>query len=493
MSMPSKCNLSEAQELGMQEETPWNLNSSVSNSLSDSDSLSDSGAMKVLVIEDEDFVRRFISDAMSSQGYKVSMAATSQDAIEMAGIEQFDLIFCDDALDQTGCFDVLKALRQSLNPNAEIILMAEQASSETAMEAFQYGASDYICKPFSISTLRAIAAGVEKRHYPERFIEVGSFRDSQQEITGSSAAILEALNVVAKAAFTDLTVMISGEQGICKEIFARLIHRRSARANNPFLVVNCGAMTDALLESELFGHNPGTLPGNQIARRGLFDEAEGGTLLLDEVTETSLAFQAKLLKVIQEGQFRPIGSDTASPVNVRILCASSRDPQLLATQGIFLRDLLYRLQGMSISLPPLRERREDIKILALGFLSQYSGGNKLSITKEAMLALESYNWPGNVRELKFLMQQLAARGGYIIRLEDLPSEIVSAPKTSLLAGEMDDRNLPTLEQIESSYLLRVLKSVGGNKSRASQVMGIDRKTLYRMIDRHASHLSGEED
>lgn len=449
--------------------------------------------MKVLIIEDEEFVRKFIGDAMSSQGYQVSTASSRQEALEMAGAEHFDLIFCDEALDESGCFDVLKALRQNLDPKAEIVLMAEQTSPETAMRAFQYGASDYLCKPFSISTLRAIAASVEQRHYPERFIEVGSFKDSQQEITGNSAAVLEALNIVAKAAFTDLTVMISGEPGTGKEIFARLIHRRSARANSPFLAVNCGALTDELLESELFGHDRGTLLGNQTARRGLFEEADGGTLLLDDITETSLAFQAKLLKVIQEGLYRPIGSDATIRTHVRILCASSRDPQLLANQGIFLKDLLYRLQGMSIVLPPLRERREDIKLLALSFLSQYGGGRRLSMTKEAMLALENHSWPGNVRELKYLMQQLAARAECIIRLEDLPAEIVSTPKADLLAEEVKESELPTLEQIESTYLLRVLNAVGGNKSRAAQVMGIDRKTLYRMIDRHASHLSEKED
>lgn len=445
--------------------------------------------MKILVIEDEDFVRKFISDAMSDQGYQVWTAATSREAIEMADTLQFDLIFCDDALQQSGSFDMLKALRQNLAPKAEIVLMAEQSSPELAMGAFRYGASDYICKPFSISTLRAIASGVEQRHYPDRFIEVGSFRDLQHEITGSSSATIEALNVAARAASTDLSVMISGEAGAGKEVIARLIHRRSARADCPFLTINCGSLTDDLLESELFGHGEGTLPGNQIARRGLLEQAEGGSLLLDGLTETSLAFQAKLLKVIQESEYRPIGSDLAKRLNVRLLCATSLDPQVLAAQGLFRKDLLYRLQAVSIMLTPLRERREDIKPLALGFLSLYSGAKKLSVSKEAMLALESYTWPGNARELKHLMQQLAARADALIRLEDLPPEIVSSPRADLPQGEtLGERTLPTLEQIESSYLLRVLKAVGGNKSRAAQVMGIDRKTLYRMIDRHASHL-----
>lgn len=446
--------------------------------------------MRVLVIEDEDFVRKFISEAMSDQGYQVWTASTSQEAIDMADIEGFDLIFCDDAIREPDCFEVLKALRKALDPKAEIVLMTEQTSTEMAMRAFQYGASDYICKPFSISTLRIMASAVEQRRYPERFIEVNAFKDAQQEIAGSSNAIIEALNTAARAAFTDLTVMILGEPGTGKEVFARHIHRRSARANSPFLTINCGAMSDSLLEAELFGHDQGTLLGNQIARCGLIEEAEGGTLLLDEVTETSLAFQAKLLRVIQEGQYRPIGSDTPKRINVRVLCATSRDPQRLAAQGLFRNDLLYRLQGMLITLTPLRERREDVKPLALGFLSQYSGGRSLSITKEAMFALENHNWPGNVRELKHLMQQLAAHTGCAIRLEDLPPEIISVSRSASINGESEgESNLPTLEQIESTYLLRVLKAVGGNKSRAAQVMGVDRKTLYRMIERHAIHIA----
>jgi DNA-binding NtrC family response regulator len=471
----------------MEEEASKNLNSRSSSKLANG------GVMKILVIEDEAFVRKFISDAISGQGYQVWTAATRQEAIEMSGFQQFDLIFCDNDLQEPGSFDLLMALRQNFDTKAEIVLMAEQTSVETAMGAFQYGASDYICKPFSISTLRAIASAVEERHYPDRFIQVGSFKDSQQEITGNSSAIIEALNAAAKAAFTDLAVMISGEVGTGKEMIARFIHRRSARADGPFLMINCGALTDALLESELFGQDQGTLPGSQASRPGLFEEAEGGSILLDEVTETSLAFQAKLLKVIQEGQYRPIGSDKAKRINVRILCATSRDPQILAAQGLFRKDVLYRLQGMSIFLAPLRERREDIKPLALSFLSQFSGGRKLSISKEAMLALESNKWPGNVRELKHLMQQLAARADCVIRLEDLPREIVSASRTSQQPEEIEDQNkLPTLEQVESTYLLRVLKAVGGNKSRAAQVMGVDRKTLYRMIDRHASHLADKD-
>jgi transcriptional regulator with PAS, ATPase and Fis domain len=228
-----------------------------------------------------------------------------------------------------------------------------------------------------------------------------------------------------------------------------------------------------------------------LARRGLFEEADGGTLLLDEVTETSPAFQVKLLRALQEGEIRPLGSNTRKRVNVRVLAATNREPQALVEGGLFRQDLLYRLQGVAITLPPLRERREDINTMSLAFLNQYNiKGRPLSMTKDAMLALECYNWPGNVRELKHTMQRLAALSNGIIRLEDLPPEMISTPTVASVMNDiLPEGELPTLDQLEANYLLRVLSAVGGNKSRAAQILGVDRKTLYRMIDRQAAETS----
>ena len=441
--------------------------------------------MKVLVIDDEDFVRGLVSEAMGDQGYQVWTASNGKKALALAAENQFDLVFCDVVMDELTGFDVLKAFRQSLRSEAEIVLMTGQASVEAAIEAVQHGANDYICKPFSIGVLQAIASAVEQRRYSGKLIEVQPPKESQHEILGTSPIMIEVVKTAARVALTDLAVMIRGESGTGKELIARLIHRKSPRVERPFVAVNCGALPDTLLESELFGHTRGAFTGAESARRGLFEEADGGTLLLDEVTETSPAFQVKLLRVLQESEFRPLGTNTKKRVNIRVLAATNRDPQSLVDQGLFRQDLLYRLQGVSIILPPLRERREDIKTMALTFLSRYSvGGRQLSITKDAMLALERYNWPGNIRELKHLMQRLAALSSGVIQIEDLPSEIVSAPKVASAMNEcIPEGELPSLEQLESSYLLRVLSAVGGNKSRAALVMGIDRKTLYRMIDR----------
>jgi two-component system response regulator AtoC len=444
--------------------------------------------MKVLVVDDEDMVRELVSDAMTEQGYQVWVASSGRQALSLAAEHEFDLVFCDVVMDGLSGFDVLKAFREDRKSKAEIVLMTGQASVESAIEAVQHGANDYICKPFSIGVLQAIASAVEQRRYPSKLIEVLPSKAPQQELLGNSSVMIEVVKTAARVALTELPVMIRGESGTGKELIARLIHRRSPRADRPFVAVNCGALPDTLLESELFGHTKGAFTGADNPRRGLFEEADGGTLLLDEVTETSPAFQVKLLRVLQEGEFRPLGTNTKKRVNIRVISATNRDPQSLVEEGLFRQDLLYRLQGVSIILPPLRDRRDDVRSMALAFLAQYSvHGRKLSITKDAMLALERYEWPGNVRELKHLMQRLAALSSGVIRLEDLPNEIVSTPKVASVMSEViPEGELPTLEEIESSYLLKVLSSVGGNKSRAAQVMGVDRKTLYRMIDRQVN-------
>jgi DNA-binding NtrC family response regulator len=444
--------------------------------------------MKILVVDDEDAVRELVKDAMVEQGYQVWGAANGRHALDLGGEFEFDLVFCDVVMDGLSGFEVLKGFRGTLRSQAEIVLMTGQASVEAAIEAVQHGANDYICKPFSIGVLQAIASAVEQRRYPSKLVAIESFRAPQQELLGNSPAMIDVVKTAARVAATDLPVMIRGESGTGKELIARLIHRKSPRAERPFVAVNCGALPDTLLESELFGHTRGAFTGAENARRGLFEEADGGTLLLDEVTETSPAFQVKLLRVLQEGEFRPLGTNTKKRVNVRVLAATNRDPQSMVEQGLFRQDLLYRLQGVSIMLPPLRDRREDVRPMSLAFLAQYGAAvRRLSITKDALLALERYGWPGNVRELKHLMQRLAALSSGIIRIEDLPPEFVSTPRVASVMNEViPEGEMPTLDQLESSYLLRVLSAVGGNKSRAAQVMGVDRKTLYRMIDRQVN-------
>lgn len=449
--------------------------------------------MKILVVDDEEPIRELVKDAMEARGYRVWCAADGREALALGDEIIFDLVFSDVVMDGMNGFDLLKAFRSSMRSQAEIVLMTGQASVESAIEAVQRGANDYICKPFSIGVLQAIASAVEQRRYPSKLVPIESLSMPQQEILGNSPVMIDLVKTAARVAITELPVMIRGESGTGKELIARLIHRRSHRSERPFVAVNCGALPDTLLESELFGHTRGAFTGADSARRGLFEEADGGTLLLDEVTETSPAFQVKLLRVLQEGEFRPLGTNSKKRVNVRVLSATNRDPQVFVEQGLFRQDLLYRLQGVSIIVPPLRDRREDIRPMALSFLAQYrTAARQLSIAKDALLALERYSWPGNIRELKHLMQRLAALSSGIIGIGDLPAEIVSTPRVASVMNEViPEGDLPTLEQLESNYLVRVLGAVGGNKSRAALVMGVDRKTLYRMIERQVN-LTGEK-
>ena len=466
----------------MSDETAQSLPaSSLSNSAS-------KAPMKILVVDDEKPILELVRAAMTDRGYQVWCATSGREAMNLGAEHDFDLVFSDVVMDGMNGFEVLRAFRGTLHSQAEIVLMTGQASVEAAIEAVQHGANDYICKPFSIGVIQAIASASEQRRYPSKLVAIEALRTPQQEILGNSPVMIEVVKTAARVALTHLPVMIRGESGTGKELIARLIHRKSPRSEKPFVAVNCGALPDTLLESELFGHTRGAFTGAENARRGLFEEADGGTLLLDEVTETSPAFQVKLLRVLQEGEFRPLGTNSKKRVNVRVLSATNRDPQSLVEQGLFRQDLLYRLQGVSIMLPPLRDRRDDVRPMVLTFLAQYSApSRRLSITKDALLALERYAWPGNIRELKHLMQRLAALSGGIIRLEDLPAEIVSTPRvTSVMNEVIPEGELPTLDQLESSYLVRVLGAVGGNKSRAAQVMGVDRKTLYRMIERQVS-------
>jgi DNA-binding NtrC family response regulator len=449
------------------------------------------GSMKILVVDDENCVRTFINDALMELGYKIWTASTGREALVLASERDFDLIFCDVMMEGLDGFNVLRALRDSMESKAEIILMTGQASVEAAIEAVRRGANDYICKPFSVGVLRAIASAVKQRRYPDKLVQVQTLKLSQYEILGSSPVMIDVVKNAARVAPTDLPVLICGESGTGKELIARLIHRGSVRTNMPFVALNCGALPDTLLESELFGHTRGAFTGADSHRQGLFEEANGGTLLLDEVTDTSPAFQVKLLRTLQEGEIRQLGSNGRKKVNVRVLSTTNRDPLALVDAGLFRQDLLYRLQGVAITLPPLRQRAEDIEAMALAFLAQYgAGGRHLSITREALAALKRYNWPGNVRELKHLMHRLAALSNGVISVEDLPREIISSPAlTTVMSEIIPEGDLPTLEQVESNYLQKVLSAVHGNKSRAAQIIGVDRKTLYRMIERQAPSMA----
>ncbi len=480
--------------------------------------------MQILVVDDDRSVRDMVCEVLRDDGFNVIAAPDGETAIEMGRRQPFDLVFCDVKMGKTSGFDVLRAFKEDVQPDADIILMTGDASLESALEAVRGGARDYIVKPFSIEELSNLAkTAMERRRLAKEAATVVDELPAEfADLIGRSAPMIEVFKMIGRVATTDLPLLICGESGTGKEVIARTIHANSPRNAKAFVAVNCGALTETLLETELFGHVRGAFTGAGSDRRGLFEEANGGTLLLDEVTETSPAFQVKLLRVLQENEVRRVGSNISTKVNVRILATTNRDPEALVTSGLFREDLLYRLNVISLRLPPLRERAGDIDLMIAAFLSRYRKPDApaLRIAPEALERLRSYAWPGNVRELRHTMQRLAVLStGNVVRVADLPEKVRNTtgeldellhenpsqdvvgpawesdgtPKratgAAAKAADDPDRTWLPLSELERRYLVRVLYYTKGNKKRAAEILGVDRKTLSRMVERHAVNVA----
>jgi two-component system response regulator AtoC len=452
--------------------------------------------MRALVVDDEPGVCSFVSEILREQGWAVGVAETAERAFEKMQEQSWSLVFCDVALGGENGYTVLRRFTEE-QPQAQVILMTGQGSAAGAFDATAFGAYDYLLKPFGVEEVMALSTAVHQRL--ERRARAAS--DGKEEFTsaytsdialvGSSPAFVKVMKLVGRVAPTDLPVLITGESGTGKEIVARAIHRRSQRAERAFVAVNCGALPAELIESELFGHVRGAFTGAERDRPGLFEEAVGGTVFLDEITETSLAFQVKLLRALQEGEIRRVGSNRTTHVNVRVITATNRDPDTEVGQGRFRQDLLYRLNTLSIHLPPLRERREDILPLAryFGALTQRPGDPALNFSPETLHLLENYHWPGNIRELENVVMRAAALCDHVVRPEDLP-DYVHSDRADAVTAEVDalsardGKELPPLAEIEKRYVARVLSHTGGNKQAAARLLRVDRNTLKRMIERH---------
>jgi DNA-binding NtrC family response regulator len=343
---------------------------------------------------------------------------------------------------------------------------------------------------------KAVRKGIEKRLRPGTTGELATppVYTSDIDLIGVSAAFVEVMKLVGRVAATNLPVLITGESGTGKEVVASAIHRRSQRAEKPFVAVNCGAIPSELIESELFGHVRGAFTGAERDRRGLWEEANGGTVFLDEITETSLAFQVKLLRALQQGEIRRVGSNQTQRVDVRVIAATNRDADGEMREGRFRQDLLYRLNAVTLHLPPLRERREDTFPLAKHFAERMMpmDAHPISFSREALTLLEDYDWPGNIRELENAIVRAAALCDQVIRPEDLPERVRNYSKPPLRESAMpapvpetnDDEELLSLAEIECRHIVRVLARTGGNKQAAARVLGIDRTTLQRKIERY---------
>jgi DNA-binding NtrC family response regulator len=448
---------------------------------------------KILVIDDDKASCELLREILGSQNWQTEIAQTPQKAVSLFQQNKFDLVISDINLEaeKTG-LDLLQDFREK----CPVILVTGFGSLEMAVEATREGAWDFISKPFKVEqVLKASQRALEfKAKSADDTPESLSARAETAGMVGRSPAMIELYKEIAQVAPAKSTVLILGESGTGKELIARAIHQYSPRKNHAFIPVNCGALTESLLESELFGHIRGAYTGAQADRRGLWEEAEGGTLFLDEIGEISLAMQVKLLRALQEGEIRRVGSSRTTQVNARIIAATNRDLEEEVKAGRFREDLFYRLSVIILKVPPLRERRSDIPLLAEKFLikaSENARRENLLISDQMMNILMAYDWKGNVRELEAAIEHAALRArGTDIQTEDLPVKLqgIDLHKSAQKSLNAMFENLPSLDELEKDYLQHVLEATQGNRTRAAEVMGIDRRTLYRMAERFEINL-----
>jgi DNA-binding NtrC family response regulator len=455
---------------------------------------------RILVVDDDRASCDLLSEIFAAQGWGAETAQTPERALELVASYQPDLIVSDINLEaKLSGLDLLQQLRD-LCP---VILVTGFGTLEAAVEASREGAWDFISKPFKVEEVVAIVRRALQREPSsggngEIPVQVDlTTRYEEAGLTGRAPAMIELYKEIARVAPSRTTVLVTGESGTGKELVARAIHKHSPRADKNFVAVNCGALTETLLEAELFGHVRGAFTGAVTERRGLWEEASGGTLFLDEIGETSPAMQVKLLRALQEGEVKRVGSSQTARVDTRVVAATNRDLEREVKEGNFREDLFYRLSVVAIRVPPLRERRNDIPLLAEHFLrtaSMKAGRGRLKLAEETIHVLVAYNWPGNVRELESFVEYAAlhARGSEVMA-EDLPAKLqtseMRAASRSPLPALFED--LPSLDEVERRYLLHVLKMVNGNRTRAAEILGVDRRTLYRMAERFRIELGKE--
>lgn len=456
----------------------------------------------ILVADDDVVARELLAEALRKEGYHVEAFADGEDVITRGRQGRVDLVLTDIRM---GAVDGLTVLREfkRLSPNTAVVVLTAFGSLEGAIEAIKQGAYDYLAKPFKKEDIKLVVKrGLDHCRLLQenaRFREELRSKSEWSPLVGSSTAMLEVYKLVARVAQSKSTVLLQGESGTGKELIARAIHTNGPRRDKPFVPVNCGALPDTLLESEMFGYEKGAFTGAAGSKVGLFESANGGTLFLDEIGELGQALQVKLLRVMQDQEVRRVGSTTSTKVDVRIIAATNRDLEQLVKEGKFRDDLFYRLNVVPITLPPLAERREDIPILVHHFFEKYRTGSPHGVhgvLPKTMAFLTQYRWPGNVRELENAIERAVSLShGPLLTPEDLPEVIRQSATTEADAriSQVDQLNEAylTLEEVEKRHLTRVLKETKGNKVKAAKILGIDRRTLYRMAERFGLDL-GEE-
>jgi DNA-binding NtrC family response regulator len=448
---------------------------------------------RVLVVDDETEVRSVVKRALERMGHRVTEASDGQEAIKTLDGGSFDLVVSDLRMPRADGFAVLRKAQEPAVRTPVVILTASTLISE-CVEAMRFGAFNFLVKPCNGDELKSVveAALAQVRPSPRTSAtRSNDLAEPQAILVGDSAALKGVIEIVSQVAPTDATVLLLGESGTGKEVVSRLIHAFSSRLGNPFVALNCGAIPEGLVESELFGHARGSFTGATEARAGKFVEADNGTLFLDEVSELPLSLQVKLLRVLQDRTVTPVGESKSKLVNTRVVAASNQDLEALVKEGKFRNDLFFRLNVVPILLPALRERAEDVLPLDNHFLASANRRSHKNITlsEPALLAMQLYSWPGNVRELENLIERMVIlnRTG-VIGIEDLPASVrsssadLAAASTTSTSTEAIDL-VATLARIEAALIDRAMRTSGGNKTRAAELLGLSRTTLLDKLKR----------
>ena len=446
-------------------------------------------AMNILVVEDEELMRSILRELLEAEGFRVLTADSAENALEIFTTNEVDAILTDIKM---GGMDGLELLDQikAIDEEAIVIIMTAYSSVDSAIAALRKGAYDYVTKPFvNEDLLQTVKNAVRTK---ELFNENRVLRReldkkySFSEIIGTSEALQKVFRIVEKVADTNASVLIQGESGTGKELFARSIHFNSSRRTKPFLAINCGALPESLLESELFGHSKGAFTGATADKKGLFRSADGGTILLDEIGEMPQTLQIKLLRALQEHEVTPVGSSHAIKFDARIIAATNKNLETEVAENRFREDLFYRLNVIEINLPPLRKRREDIPLLTKYFVSKIAREQDKAekpFSKEALNAFVNYDWQGNVRELQNAVERAYILSEDVIKKENLPAKI--RVQTENVLQMRDPEGLrPTLEEMERRYILEILESAKQDKTDAAEILGIDLSTLYRKLKKY---------
>jgi two-component system, NtrC family, response regulator PilR len=457
---------------------------------------------KLLIVDDEQGMRQLLSIVFGREGHEVRTAENGRRALELLRGEAADLIVSDVKMPDMGGIELLRAARELL-PEVAVVMMTAFATVDTAREAFKLGADDFITKPFDIDELKLIVAKALERltlkkevetlkTEKEALIKEQRERGSLGNIIGHSERMQAVYQMIETVAEVQSTILVTGESGTGKELVARAIHDLSPRAESPFVSINCGAFTETLLESELFGYVKGAFTGANVNRKGLFEAANRGTIFLDEIGEMSPAMQVKLLRVLQERKVRPVGAHEEISIDTRVIAATNRDLSAMVKDGQFREDLFYRVSVIPIELPPLRERAEDIVELTEHFIKKFctQTGRQVTVSEKALRLLEAYSWPGNVRELEHTIERaVALERSDMIQPERLPEQITNYnPARIASAFALPDEGINIvayLEQLEKTYVLEALRRTNGNQTRAAELLQLSVRSLRHLLDKHS--------